>query len=164
MLFNSSYNLFPFRFLSDFLGHVEKRVDKKDKTDFKIINVTNWTINALPDISKRKSHQTMEDGQSIKYNGRNIFLQRSCGHRQGDQFLICPPLEHTIKTNCMKQNVDPGIWSTLIFPKRFQRQFLCNILHMIFKAKCVSCYILLSDKISLCGCLYLSKYLVICLL
>ena len=36
------------------------------------------TLNILPDISKSKSNQTMEFGQLIEYNMKNIFLQKSC--------------------------------------------------------------------------------------
>ena len=32
----------------------------------------------LPDISKSKDNQTMEFGQLIEHNVRNIFLRKSC--------------------------------------------------------------------------------------
>ena len=34
-------------------------------------------INILPNISRSKGNQTMEFGQLIKYNVRNIFLDKS---------------------------------------------------------------------------------------
>ena len=34
-------------------------------------------IHILPDISRRKRIQTMKFGQSMKYNTRNIFLEKS---------------------------------------------------------------------------------------
>ena len=34
-------------------------------------------MNILPDTSKSKSNQTMKSGQSIEYNVKNIFLQKS---------------------------------------------------------------------------------------
>ena len=40
------------------------------------------TIQVLPNISKSKSNQAMKFGQLIKYNMRNIFLEKSytkCG-------------------------------------------------------------------------------------
>ena len=40
-------NVFHFvlKFYPDFIDHVGKRLDKKAKVDFKIYDVTNWTIN-----------------------------------------------------------------------------------------------------------------------
>ena len=35
-------------------------------------------------ISRSKDKQTMKNGQLIKYNKRNIFLQKSQNMRQGD--------------------------------------------------------------------------------
>ena len=39
-------------------------------------------IHILPNISQSKRNQTMEFGQLIEYNKRNIFLQKLCG-KQG---------------------------------------------------------------------------------
>ena len=36
------------------------------------------TLYLLPDISKSKDNQTMEFGQLIENNVRNIFLRKSC--------------------------------------------------------------------------------------
>ena len=35
-------------------------------------------IHILPNISQSKGNQAMKFGQLIKYNKRNIFLQKSC--------------------------------------------------------------------------------------
>ena len=35
------------------------------------------TIHILPNISRSKGNQTMKFGQSIEYNVRNIFLEKS---------------------------------------------------------------------------------------
>ena len=60
---------------------------------------------------------------------------------------------HTIKSNCIKlQTIDPEICSILIFQKRVWEQFLHHVLCMIFQEKCLSCYILLPDQISLPDC------------
>ena len=40
------------------------------------------TIHILPNISRSKGNQTMKFGQSVEYNMRNIFLEKSyikCG-------------------------------------------------------------------------------------
>ena len=72
-------------FLSCFLGHVGKQLDKKDKVNFKFHDVTAWltiVIHILPNISRSKSNQTMEFGQLIEFNMRNIFYEKSytkCG-------------------------------------------------------------------------------------
>ena len=116
----------------------------------------------------------MKFGQLIEYNKRNIFyLKIMQKKRQGDQFQtpFCvlkkalyevkasgpqlrfniirqPSTWHTMKTNCMKlQIIDPEICSILFFQKRVWEQFVHYILGMIFKEKCFSCYILLTDQI-----------------
>ena len=56
-------------------------------------------------------------------------------------------------------NIDPEMYSILIFWKRVWKQFICNIfLCMIFQGKCVSCYISLTDQISLSDCLFFLRY------
>ena len=40
------------------------------------------TVHILPNISRSKGNQTMKFGQSVEYNMRNIFLEKSyikCG-------------------------------------------------------------------------------------
>ena len=66
---------------------------------------------------------------------------------------------HTIKTSCIKlQAIDLEICSTLSFQKRVQEQFLYHILCMIFQQKCFSCYILLTEQISLSNYVYFLRY------
>ena len=65
-----------------FLGHVEKRLDYKDKVHFKIYDVTTGqktiAIHILPNnILRSKGNQTIKFGQLIEYNLRNIFLEKS---------------------------------------------------------------------------------------
>ena len=76
-----------------------------------------------------------------------------------------PSNQYTIQTNCLKlYAIDPEICSILIFRIRVWEQFLLHILCMIFQQKCSLCYILLTDQISLPGCLYFLRYWVICVL
>ena len=76
-----------------------------------------------------------------------------------------PSNQHTIETNCLKlYTIDPEICSILIFQIKVWEQFLQHILRMIFQQKCSTCYILLTDQISLPGCLYLLRYWTICVL
>ena len=44
------------------------------------------------------------------------------------------------------------------FSEKRRGLFLHQILRMIFQEKCFSCYILLTDQISLSDCFYFSKY------
>ena len=76
-----------------------------------------------------------------------------------------PSNQHAIKTNRLKlYTTHPEICSILIFQMRVWEQFLQHILCMIFQQKCFSCYILLTDQISLSDCLYFLRYWTICLL
>ena len=147
------------------------------------------TMHILPKISRSIGNQTMEFGQVIEYNKRSIFLRKSC--RKCDREIISrrcvcfliklyrslkqvvcnlisicfdsPQL--TIKTNCINsQAIDLEICSILIFQKRVWEQFLHHILCMIFQEKCFSCYILLTDQISLSDCLYFLRYWALCVL
>ena len=74
-----------FKFLFSIFGHVEKRLDYKDKVNFKIYDVTTQptiAIHTLPNISRIKGNQTMKFGQLIQYDMRNTFLEKSfakCG-------------------------------------------------------------------------------------
>ena len=84
MLFISPQNLISFSrylsFLSRLFGHVKKRLDQKDKVNFKIYDVTTWLTNncyIFSNISRCKGNQTMKFGQLIKCNMRNIFLEKS---------------------------------------------------------------------------------------
>ena len=81
-----------FKFLSWFFGHVVKLLDYKDKANFKIHDVTTWLTNNCKahiaeeeyqkNISGSKDNQAMEYGQLIKYNMKNIFIEKGytkCG-------------------------------------------------------------------------------------
>ena len=71
----------------------------------------------------------------------------------------------TIETTCLKlYTIDPEICSILMFQIRVSEQFLQHILCMIFQQNCSSCYILLTEQISLAGCLYFLRYWAICTL
>ena len=63
-------------------GHSAKRLDLKDKVDFKFYDVIAWlltiVIHILPNISRSKGNQTMKFDQLIEYKMRNIFLEKSC--------------------------------------------------------------------------------------
>ena len=79
MLFISPKKLFSCSWL---FGHVTKRLDKKDKVNFKFYDVTVWLANnsnshILPNILRSKGNQTMEFGQLTECNMRNIFLEKS---------------------------------------------------------------------------------------
>ena len=76
-----------------------------------------------------------------------------------------PSNQHTTETNCLKlYTIDREICQILIFQIRVWEQCLQHILCMIFQQKCSSFYILLTDEISLPGCLYFLRYWAICAL
>ena len=61
----------------------EKRLDWKDKTNIKAHDITTWLTNNyntridhISHISQSKDNLTMKLSQLIKYNKRNIFLQK----------------------------------------------------------------------------------------
>ena len=58
-----------------------KRLDSKDKINFKIYVVTAWLTNKynahIANISRSKGNQTMKSNKVIEHNKRNIFLQKS---------------------------------------------------------------------------------------
>ena len=70
------------KFFFEFVGYVGKPFDKKAKVNFKIYGAITGkliiTIHILPNISRIKGNQDMKFIQFIKYNVRNIFLQKSC--------------------------------------------------------------------------------------
>ena len=69
--------------LKRLFGHVGKWLDKRAKVNFKFYDATNWkAIQKLSNISRSNGSQATTFGQLIKYNMRNIFLQKSyirCG-------------------------------------------------------------------------------------
>ena len=120
----------------------------------------------------------MKIGQVIEHNNKNNFSKITQKMRQETSFqtsfyLIKPLHEvkasglqlsfnilrqssplHAIKTNCIKLlAIDPEICSILIVQKRVWKQFLHHILCIIFQKNCFSCYVLLTDHISLPDCL-----------
>ena len=72
-------------FCPNLFGHVGKRLDKNAKVNFKTYSSAGKqiiTIHMLSNIFSRKDNQTMKFGQLVKYNMRNIFLEKSyikCG-------------------------------------------------------------------------------------
>ena len=76
-----------------------------------------------------------------------------------------PSNQHTIEKTCLKlYPINPEICSILTFQIRVWELFFYHILCMIFQQKCSSCYILLTDQISLPGCLYFLRCCAICVL
>ena len=74
-----------------------------------------------------------------------------------------PRLGHTIKTSYITfQTFDPETCWISVICRRVWDQPLHHILCMIFQKKYFSCYILLTDQISLSGCLYFLRDWVIC--
>ena len=71
-----------FTFLFWLFDYVEKRLDKKGKFNSNFITSQTEqqiiTIYILPNIWRTKDNQTMKFGQLIKYNVRNVFLQKLC--------------------------------------------------------------------------------------
>ena len=82
----------------------KKRLDKKNRFNFKIFDVSlgkkTITIHTLPNISRKESNQTIKFGQSIQYNMRNIFLQKSC--RKWGRGTSSRPLLFFLKKFCKK--------------------------------------------------------------
>ena len=83
MLFVSSKKLLLFfkifKFLPCLLGHTEKKLDWKEKVNFKIYDVTTWLTNILLNISRSKSNNhAIKFGQLIECSKRNVFLRKSC--------------------------------------------------------------------------------------
>ena len=74
------------KFLSWLFGYLAKRLDSKDKVNFKIYDVTAWLTNScnthIAQYVEKQKNQTMKFGQLIEYNMRNNFLEKShtkCG-------------------------------------------------------------------------------------
>ena len=70
-----------FKFLSGFSCHVVKRLDKKDKINFKFYDTTAWLKNCrdkhIAQYFEKKDNQTIKFGQLIECSMRNIFLEKS---------------------------------------------------------------------------------------
>ena len=78
-------------FLSWLFFQVEKAAWlEKDKVNFKVHNVTTWLTNICnPYISRSKSNQTLNFGQSIEYNKIKFF---SKNHAQNEAERLLPDL------------------------------------------------------------------------
>ena len=123
----------------------------------------------------------MKFGQLIEYNMRNIFLQKSCIKYGGETILR--PFSKKSKLSIFLEQVllslfllyaklraiqrywklasDHLFFTTYeaFFSKKSDLELVsCFIFCTIFKEKYFSCYILLSDKISLPGCLYFVRF------
>ena len=102
--------------------------------------------------------------------------------RQGDQFqnflffkkvlygvkVVCSLVQYisiafNLKYNRSKLYKTLEVCSILIFQRKVQKQFLHHILCMIFQDKCSSCYIILTDQISLFDCIYFLRYWAMCI-
>ena len=72
-----------FKFFYDILVMQEKQGDQKDKVNFKFMTSQNGlqtiAIGILRNISQSKGDQATKFGQLIKYNKRNILLQKLYG-------------------------------------------------------------------------------------
>ena len=68
-----------FKFLSWFFGHVEKRLDLKNKVSFKIYDFTTRDTNNCNThiVQYLKGNQAIKFGQLAEYDTKNIFLERS---------------------------------------------------------------------------------------
>ena len=110
-----------------------------------------------------KNHAENEAGKLVPdgflFFRKALYQVKASGLQIDFTVFRLPSNQHTIETNCLKlYSIDPEIWSNLIFQKRVWEQFLQHILCMIFQQKYSSCYILLTEQISLPGCLYFLRY------
>ena len=110
------------------------------------------TICILPNISKSKGNQTIKFGQLIDYKVRlflfffYLYIRSKC-------------CTNAIKTNYITfQTIDTEKCLILIFCKRVWDELPHHIFCMIFREKYFSCYILLTEQISLYSCLYFLRY------
>ena len=111
----------------------------------------------------------MKFGQFKQYNKRNVFLQKLCGKwgrktrpRPLFKKMICSfasmALNLTYNKNKLYKTLDYWSRDTLNF------NFSEKGLGLVSPSKCFSCYILLTDQISLSDSLFFSKYWTICVL
>ena len=151
-------------------------------------------IHILPNISRNKGNQTMKFGQLIGYNMKNIFLEKSlikCGKRplskdplspdpflknQNWAYLWINSLKfYTFSFNCMPswglaKYIETKLQNTcfylMLFFKKKKGLELIFLPHFLrdFREKYFSCYILLTQRILLPGCLYFLRYWAICAL
>ena len=121
------------------------------------------------DIFFFKSYSENEAGKLVP--GRFLFFRKALYQVKASGLQLDfitfrqPSNQHTIETNCLKlHTIDTEICSILIFQLRAWEWFLQHILCMVFQQKSSSCYILLTDQISLPDCLYFLRYWAICVL
>ena len=74
----TSKALFVFKILSFFFTFclVAKRLDEKDKINFRVYDVSDWqtiAIYVLPNIVRNKDNRAIKFGQLREYNIKNIF-------------------------------------------------------------------------------------------
>ena len=72
-------DLFALKFLSWLFDDFEKRLDQKNKVNFKLYDVTTWLTNncntyIVQYLTKKTTRQKL--GQLIEYIKKNVFLQK----------------------------------------------------------------------------------------
>ena len=103
--------------------------------------------------------------QTVLFLKKALYQVKASGPQLDFNTFRWPSNQNTIETNCLKlYTVDHEICSILIFQTRVWEQPLQHILCMTFQQKCSSFYNLLTDQISLPGCLYFLRYWAICVL
>ena len=129
----------------------------------------------------------MTFGQLIEYSKRNILLQKSCrkwGREtsprplfifwksviQGRSQCAAASFHYISIAHKLAYNKNEPYQTLRLLMQRYTefwflgKVFLHYILCIIFQQKRFSCYILLTDQISLSDCLYFLRYWVICVL
>ena len=99
---------------------------------------------------------------SLDQQSEILHLLMKCS----EMFSLCAQVE--VYQNILKLRCSPlvfTLYKALIWKtKRGLRLVFCFIFCMIFKEKCFSCYILLTDQISFPDYLYFLRYCAICVL
>ena len=102
MLFISRQKLLSFsrllKFLSWLFGHVAKRLDKKDKVDFKFYDFTAWLTNnctaRIAQYLENKGNQAMKFGQLIECNMNETFFLRNHTQNVVEKLVPDPSLKN----------------------------------------------------------------------
>ena len=130
-----------------------------------------WSVNRTSQDKYFSLKIMQKMGQGNQFQTAFCFLKKALYQVKASglqlDFTIFrqPSNQHITETNCLKlYTADPEMFSNLVFQMRVCQQFLQHILCMIFQQRRSSCYILLTDKISLSGCLYFLRYCAICVL